>query len=159
MIGLHFEDFAEGQVIEVGSYTFTAENIARFCDNFVPVPFHVNDEEAAKSMYGGHAAPGLHTCSAWMICFVTHNTRAREALAAQGHALPELGPSPGLEKVRWPKPIHPGDVVSYRNTVVGKRELSSRPRWGMLTFLAEGHNQRSELVMSFVGKVLVARRA
>ncbi|MCA0432706.1 MAG: MaoC family dehydratase N-terminal domain-containing protein [Proteobacteria bacterium] len=158
MIGLHFEELDIGRVIGIGNYTFTADNISRFSRTFVPVSFHLDSGEAEKGLFGGTAAAGFHTCCAWMICFVTCNDDARKALAATGMPVPEPGPSPGVQDIRWPRPVHPGDVVSFRNTITDKRELASRPQWGMITMLSEGHNQRGELVMSFSGKVLVARK-
>lgn len=156
MIGLYLREFEIGQVTELGTYTFTAENIRAYSTAFAPVGFHMNAGEAAKGLFGKTAAAGFHTCSAWMSCYVATNTSERARLAAAGKRLPEIGPSPGIAKVRWPRPVHAGDVISYRTTVIAKRELASRPGWGIVTFLAEGHNPAGEEVMRFEGKVLVA---
>lgn len=156
MIGLYLREFEIGQVTELGTYTFTAENIRAYSTAFAPVGFHMNAGEAAKGLFGKTAAAGFHTCSAWMSCYVATNTAERARLAAAGKTLPEIGPSPGIAKVRWPRPVHAGDVISYRTTVIAKRELASRPGWGIVTFLAEGHNPAGEEVMRFEGKVLVA---
>lgn len=158
MIGLFLEELQPGTVIGQGTYTFTAENIRAYSSAYAPVGFHMNAEEAAKGLFGRTAAAGFHTCSGWMTCFVATNTKAREDRAARGETLPELGPSPGIAKVRWPRPVHAGDVISYRSTITAKRPLSSRPGWGMVTFLAEGHTPAGELVMSFEGRVLVQAR-
>ena len=61
----------------------------------------------------------------------------------------------GVAQIRWPRPVHAGDKIAYRSTVTAKRELASRPGWGMVTFLAEGHNPAGEEVMRFEGRVLV----
>lgn len=158
MIGLFLQDFVPGQVIPLGTYTFTAENIRAYSTAFAPVGFHMRPEEAEKGLFGKTAAAGFHTCSGWMTCFVATNMSARARIAADGKPLPEIGPSPGIAKVRWPRPVHAGDVVSYRSTVVATRELASRKGWGMVTFLSEGHNPAGELVMSFEGRVLVQAR-
>ena len=71
---------------------------------------------------------------------------------------PEVGPGPGFTNLKWLKPVYPGDTVRYRSTVTGKRELASRPQWGIVFSLNEGFNQKGELVFSFEGKVLTARR-
>lgn len=155
MIGLFLEELDVGRVIPLGTYTFTAENIRSYSTAFAPVGFHMNAGEAAKGLFGKTAAAGFHTCSGWMTAFVATNMRARAELAATGRTLPDIGPSPGIAKVRWPRPVHAGDVIAYRSTVTAKRPLASRPGWGMVTFVAEGHNAEGELVMSFEGRVLV----
>lgn len=159
MMGLFLDAFTPGLVFELGSYSFTAENIRAYSTAFAPVGFHMNAGEAAAGLFGKTAAAGFHTCSGWMTCFVASNTAARERLAAAGNALPEIGPSPGIAKVRWPRPVHPGEDIAYRSTVLAARPLASRPGWGMVTFLSEGHNAAGELVMSFEGRVLVQARA
>ncbi len=156
MIGLFLHEFEVGRVIVLGHYTFTAENIRAYSTAFAPVGFHMNAGEAEKGLFGKTAAAGFHTCSAWMTCYVDTNMRERARHAAAGKSLPEIGPSPGIARVRWPRPVHAGDEVTYRVTIVAKRELASKPGWGLLTFLAEGHNPAGEEVMQFEGKVLVA---
>jgi acyl dehydratase len=93
-----------------------------------------------------------------MKCYVATNAAARARLQVVGNTLPEIGPSPGLANLKWLKPVFPEDVVNYRCTVTGKRELGSRPKWGLVLSLNEGFNQNSEPVFSFEGKVLTARR-
>ena len=159
MIGLFLEELAVGRVIAQGSYTFTDDNIRRYSTAYAPVGFHMDAGEAAKGLFGRTAAAGFHTCSGWMTCFVATNARERERRAASGDALPEIGPSPGIAQVRWPMPVHAGDVIAYRSTVTAKRPLTSRSGWGLVTFLAEGHNGGGHLVMSFEGRVLVQSRA
>ena len=92
-----------------------------------------------------------------MKCFVATNNAGRAKLLAMEKISPELGPSPGFTNLKWLKPVYPGDTVRYRCTVTGKRELASRPQWGLVFSLNEGFNQRDELVFSFEGKVLTAR--
>lgn len=155
MIGLFLEELDVGRVIPLGTYTFTAENIRSYSTAFAPVGFHMNAGEAAKGLFGKTAAAGFHTCSAWMTGFVATNARERALCAAAGKPLPEIGPSPGVSNIKWPRPVHAGEVISYRSTLTAKRLLASRPGWGMVTFLAEGHNAAGVLVMSFEGRVLV----
>ena len=158
MMGLFLGEFKPGQVFPLGSYTFTAENIRSYSTAFAPVGFHMNADQAEKGLFGKTAAAGFHTCSGWMTCFVAANTKARTDRASTGEALPEIGPSPGIANVRWQRPVFPGEAISYRSTVVASRALASRPGWGMVTFLSEGHNASNALVMRFEGRVLVQSR-
>jgi acyl dehydratase len=157
MIGLFFEDVVDGVEVDLGSHVFTADSIRHYSERFVPVGFHMNEKEAERGLFSAVVAAGFHICCGWMICFVATNTKARERLVHLGKAVPEIGPSPGLSNVRWPHPVYPGDRISYRLTVTGRRELASKPRWGMVSFATQGHNQQGVQVMSFDGNVLVAR--
>ncbi|MGE3831798.1 MAG: dehydratase, partial [Parvibaculaceae bacterium] len=98
------------------------------------------------------------TAAGWMHCFVATNNRLREERRLRGEALPAPGPSPGFSKLRWIKPVYPGEHIAYSTAVTGRRELASRPGWGLVTKHNEGLNQNGELVFSFEGKVLVERR-
>ena len=158
MIGLFYDEFDIGRVIELGSHEFYDGSISRFSAAFTPVGFHLDEAQAAQGLFGRKAAAGFHICCGWMSCFVATNTRERKRLAENGMALPDIGPSPGVQNIRWPSPVHPGDAVSFRITLTAKRELASRTTWGIVSMLAEGHKADGTLVMSFEGKVLVARR-
>ena len=154
MIGLFFEEIEVGLAVELGLYHFTRENIVAFAADFDPQAFHLDEKAAAAGPFGRLSASGWHTAAGWMKCFVASNDAARAKLAV----VPETGPSPGFTNLKWLKPVCPGDTLSYRSVVTGKRELATRPGWGMIHSLNEGHNQHGELVFSFEGKVLTARR-
>jgi len=154
VIGLWLDEIEEGQVVELGSFAFTRENVLAYARKFDPQPFHVDDEAAAKGPFGKLTASGWHTAAAWMKCYVS--TNQREAAARRNPA--PSGPSPGFTNLKWLKPVFPGDTLHYRSTVTGKRELASRPEWGLVFSLNQGFNQNGELVFSFDGKVLTARR-
>jgi acyl dehydratase len=158
MIGLYLEDIAVGLSVELGSYTFTRESALRFAKAFDPQAFHLDDDAAAKGPFGRLAVSGWHTAAGWMKCYVATNEAARAKLLAEGKTAPELGPSPGFENLKWLKPVFPGDTVTYRSAVTGKRQLASRPQWGLVLSHNEGRNQAGELVFSFDGKVLTRRR-
>ncbi len=158
MLGLFLEDIDEGLSVDLGSYHFSRESILRFARKYDPQPFHLSDEEGWKGPFGALSASGWHTAAGWMKCFVAVNDTARAKLLAGGKALPEIGPGPGFTNLRWLKPVLPGDTVRYSCKVTGKRELASRPQWGIVFSLNEGFNQKNELVFSFEGKVLTARR-
>ena len=83
----------------------------------------------------------------------------RSRRAEQGLALPEIGPSPGIEALEWPRPVYPGDTVTYSGEVLSKRLLASRPRWGLVSSRIVGVNQDGAKVLSLVSKLMVERRA
>ena len=93
-----------------------------------------------------------------MSCYIATRDRVRDEARARGEDVVPTGPSPGIRDLRWLKPVTPGDTISYRSTVTGKRELNSRPGWGMVFSMNEGFNQKGELVFSFEGKVLTPKR-
>ena len=93
-----------------------------------------------------------------MQCYVATNQAAENETRSLGREPALLGPSPGFTNLRWIKPVCPGDTITYRSTVTGKRDLNSRPEWGLVFALNEGFNQWGELVFSFESKVLTARR-
>ena len=158
MLGLALEDIEEGLTADLGNYHFTRENILAFAQKYDPQPFHLSDEAGIAGPFGALSASGWHTAAGWMKCYVASNEAARAKLEVLGNILPEVGPSPGFTNLKWLKPVFPGDVLSYRCTVTAKRDLSSRPQWGLVYSLNEGFNQHGELVFSFEGKVLTARR-
>ena len=159
MMGLFMEEIEVGVRVSLGSYAFTWENMLAYSRKFDPVGFHVDDKAARASPFGAITAAGLHVACGWMACFVESNTRAREALAAAGKDLPEIGPSPGIKMMRWLKPVYAGDVVSFFTTATAKRALASRPGWAMVTGYNEGVNQHGVLVFSFESAVLTKTSA
>jgi acyl dehydratase len=159
MIGLYLEEIEEGRVIDLGSHHFTRDAIVAFAKQYDPQPFHLDDEAARKGPLGVLSASGWHTAAGWMKRYVATNQAAEAKMRAEGRAPAHLGPSPGLTNLRWLKPVTPGDTITYRSTVTGKRELNSRPGWGIVFSLNEGFNQKGELVFSFEGKVLTPKRS
>ncbi len=158
MIGCFYDELEVGRVIELGTYIFDDDNISRFSAAFTPVGFHLDEAQAKTGLFGRKAAAGFHICCGWMACFVAANTTARAELAATGVALPEIGPSPGAQNIRWPNPVHPGDTISYRLTLIGKRERVRSTAWGVVSMHSEGHKADGTMVMSFDSDGLVARR-
>ena len=158
MIGLWLEEIEAGLVVELGSHHFTKEAIIAFAKQYDPQPFHLSEEGGRAGPFGVLSASGWHTGAAWMKCYVATNQAAEEEIRAAGGNPAAPGPSPGFTNLRWLKPVTPGDTISYRSTVTGKRELNSRPGWGMVFSTNEGFNQKGELVFSFEGKVLTPKR-
>ena len=158
MIGLYVEEIEPGRVVDLGSHHFTKEAIVAFAKQYDPQPFHLDDEAARKGPLGVLSASGWHTAAAWMKRYVATNQAAEVEIRAQGREPAPLGPSPGLTNLRWLKPVTPGDTITYRCTITGKRDLNSRPGWGLVFSMNEGINQKGELVFSFEGKVLTPKR-
>lgn len=146
-MGLSFEDMEVGSRTEVATHTFTAEEILEFAERFDPQPFHVDEAAAKASPFGGLVASGWHTCSVLMGMFV------RNVLAGST----SMG-SPGIEEIRWLKPVRPGDDIKLFNSILDKRVSASRPDRGIVTTLWEGINQAGETVVTVRSKALFGLR-
>ena len=147
-----FDDIEIGTRRELGSYTFTADEIKRFARQFDPQPFHLDEEAARRSHFGGLVASGWHTAS----IFMKLQSRMINEVGAD---IRKAGPSPGYRNLRWLKPVFAGDTLIYATEVVRKRELASRPEWGIVFSHVTAVNQRGELVFEFEGSVMFARRS
>jgi acyl dehydratase len=158
MMGLFMEEIELGKCVALGSHVFTRENMLAYAHKFNPAGCHVDDEAGRASPYGAMTAAGMHTASCWMKCFVATNTQARDALAAAGKILPDLGPSPGFKNLRWLRPVFAGDEISYFATPTQARLLRSKPGWGIVSGYNEGVNQKGDLVFSFESAVLTKSR-
>jgi acyl dehydratase len=153
-----YEDIAIGDREEIGAHHFTAQDIKGFARAYDPQPFHLDEEAAGRSHFGALCASGWHTAAIWMRLTILHRDREKEELMRRGAAVPPFGPSPGFRELRWLRPVHAGDTISYASEVHEKRASSSRPQWGLVTFLCSGVNQRGEPVMSFLSTVFIGRR-
>ncbi len=159
MMARYFEDLSLGLRYELGTYTFTDENIRSFSSRFAPVPFHSSAEVAEQGLFGSIAAVGFHICCAWMPCFLKTLEQHQTQKLNAGEILPEIGPGAGLKNIRWHIPVHAGDMVSYSAEVTALRDLKSKPAWGLVTAFSEGHNQHGKCVVSFESSMLTAKRA
>lgn len=148
------ELYALGQTVEIGSLTFTAEDIIRFAKNFDPQPFHIDEELAKQALFGGLCASGWHSSAGWMKCFVPFWLGECKRLAREGITPPNLGPSPGFTKLSWLKPVFAGDTITYSVTLLASRELTSRAGRLVNTILCAGKNQNGEPVIRFESTVL-----
>ena len=154
----YFEDLEAGRVTELGSFTFTAENIKEFAAKYDPQPFHLDEEAAKSSIFGALCASGWQTASIYT-GFNIRASLAREAEArARGEEIARWGPSPGFKDLKWPKPVFAGDTVTYRQTIAELTNFGNRPERGLLVTLGEGVNQAGELVYQVTGQILVPRR-
>ncbi|MCO4881315.1 MaoC family dehydratase [Paraburkholderia caribensis] len=146
-MGLSYEDMEVGKSYEVGSHTFTREEIVRFAEQFDPQPFHVSDAGAAASPYGTLIASGWHTCSVMMGMLV------RNVLAGST----SMG-SPGIDDLRWLKPVRVGDTIRMMNSVLDKRVSASKPDRGIVSTEWQGFNQNGELVITVRSKAIFGLR-
>lgn len=142
-----FEDYVPGSVHEFGSVRVEAEEVMEFGRRFVPLYYHTDPERARQSAYGGLIASGWHT-AALMMRLYTENYLSRDA---------NLG-SPGVDELRWERPVRPGDELWVRVTVLEARRSASRPERGIVRSLVEVLNQNREVVMSLKMVNFVKRR-
>ena len=153
-----FEDMEIGVRREVGSFTFTAEQIKKFAAQFDPQAFHLDEEAGRKSLFGGLAASGWHVGSVCMKLMVADGQRMSKEAAARGEEVPVWGPSPGFRELRWIKPVLAGDTISFSGVIESKRTSEKRPEWGILQSRMTGINQRGEQVYSLLATAFVPRR-
>ena len=149
-----FEDIVLGETRDLGTYTFTEEDIIAFAKKYDPQPFHIDPEAAKTSMFGGLIASGWHTAAVWMKLSI----ESRKKEVAGGRNLARSGVSPGFEDMRWLKPVRPGMTLHYSATPFEKVDLKSRPELGLIKNLGEARDETGDVVFSFIGKGLVARK-
>jgi acyl dehydratase len=152
-----YEDFAVGEESVLGEHTFTREAIIAFARAFDPQPFHLDEGSGEASIFGGLCASGWHTAGVAMRKIVDWRDARRAELAALGEPLPPLGVSPGARNIRWPRPVRPGDTLTFRSRVQTLRE-TRRPQWALVGMRTWGVNQDGHEAYSFEGTVFVARR-
>ena len=142
-----WEDLPVGTTLEIGSATVDHDEVIEFARKYDPQPFHLDDEAAAKSIFGKLSASGWHTCAMAM------------GLMVRGflHESSSLG-SPGLEKIKWLKPVFPGDTLTLRQKIVESRPMASRPDVGLTRTLWEMFNQHGEQVLLMDGYGMFRRR-
>ena len=149
-----FEDLEIGAKRDLGTYTFTEDEIIVFAKKYDPQISHVDPEAAKKTMFGGLIASGWHTAAIWMKLAIAERERAKSS----GNALARSGVSPGFEDMRWIKPVRPGMTLHYTSETVEKIELKSRKDVGLVKTRNQATDQNGELVFSFIGKGFVQRR-
>lgn len=143
----YFEDFEIGKTIEVGSCTVTEEEIIAFAKQFDPQPFHVDREAAAKSIYGGIIASGWHTCSIIMRLMVDGFLSDSSSLG-----------SPGVDEIRWVKPVRGGDTLTVSTMVLQMSPSTSKADRGVVHTVWQAKNQHGELVATIKGMGMFRRR-
>ena len=147
-----------GETGDLGSHTFTREEIIDFARQFDPQPFHLDEEAAKASLFGGLCASGWHTAAQFIRGIITTRQKVNAEALARGARLATYGPSPGFRDLRWLKPVYVGDTVAYRTRLIEKIDLKSRPNRGLLANAVQGRNQKGEIVFAVTSLILADRR-
>jgi acyl dehydratase len=142
-----FEDYVPGSVHEFGSIGVTEEEVLAFGRRFDPQTFHTDIEAARSTEYGGLIASGWHTAALMMRLYSDHYLSKVSTLV-----------SPGVDELRWLRPVRPGDTLSLRVTVAEARRSRSRPDRGIVRSAVEVLNQRGETVMTVTAMNFFLRR-
>jgi acyl dehydratase len=143
----YFEDYLQGAVYEYGYITVTEAEILEFAQSYDPQPIHVDREFAAAGPFGGLIASGWHTSAIMMRMFADHCLSRVASLA-----------SPGIDELRWPAPVRPGDSLRLRATIVEARRSRSKPDRGLVRTRAELINDRAEIVLHLTAMNLIKAR-
>jgi len=144
----YFEDLDVGSKASFGAYAVTREEVIDFASRYDPQPFHLSDEAAAQTHFGRLAASGWHSCAMMMAMLVEH---------FKYHAHASLG-SPGIDELRWLKPVYPGDTLRCESEIIDKRRSASRPDMGSFRSRITVFNQDDEPVMTLVSIGLIRTR-
>ncbi|GMM59435.1 MaoC family dehydratase [Novosphingobium pituita] len=143
-----YEDLEVGAVSRFGSRLVGRDEVVAFARAYDPQPFHLSDEEAAKTHFGRLAASGWHTCAMTMAMIVEEQERT-------GHQ--GLG-SPGIDELRWRHPVYPGDTLRVETEVLEKRRSRSRPEMGIFRAETRVYNQDDVAVLTMVSNAMVSTR-
>ncbi|PJZ57781.1 MaoC family dehydratase [Leptospira barantonii] len=141
----YFDDLQVGEVFELGSYTLSKEEMLEFALKYDPQPFRIDEEKAKHSIYGELIASGWQSTAVYMKLFVDH-------LMNQAHGMG----SPGLEELKWKRPVFAGDTLRGRFIILEKNKF--RANLGLVMGKNELINQKDEVVMTFKGKMLFLKR-
>ncbi len=144
---IYWDDLEVGRVFDLGSVAFDEESIVAFAREFDPQPFHVDRAAAEASMFGTIIASGWHTCSAVMRLTVDRYLNPEVSLG-----------SPGMDEVRWPRPVRAGDTIAATLRCVDKRPSATRPFMGLVWNEWEARNGDGDVVLTMRGMGLFRRR-
>ncbi len=136
----YFEDYSVGEVLEFGDEPVTEADIVEFARRYDPQPFHIDPVAARQSPFGGLIASGWMTAGVMMRLLVDHFISPLSSLG-----------SPGIDEIRWARPVRPGDRLKVRVTVLQVRRSASKPDRGLMQLHQEAVNQRGEVVMTVRG--------
>jgi len=145
---IYLDDLELGAETLFGSYEVTREEVLDFARKYDPQPFHLSDEAAAKTHFGRLAASGWHTCAMVMAVIARHVVKEEQA---------GLG-SPGIDELRWLKPVYPGDTLNVSSKIVDIRPSRSKPEIGSFRSATVVTNQDGIPVLTFTSIVLMRRR-
>jgi acyl dehydratase len=144
---IFFEDLAVGDTREFGRYEVTEDEVLEFAERWDPQWFHTQPERAADSIYGGLIASGWHTCAMTMRMLVDHHFSKAASMGAIG-----------LEELRWPNPVRPGETLSVQSEVTEKRASESKPDRGVVRTRTTTVNEDGEAKLEMESLVLYGRR-
>ena len=133
----YFEDYVPGFTRDCGSFTMSEADIIAFAEKYDPQPFHVDPVEAKDGPFGGLIASGWHTTSMMMRQLVEHWVSPESSLGAAG-----------IDEIRWPRPVRPGDTLHVRATILESRRSASKPDRGIIKTRAEVTNSGGDIVMT-----------
>jgi acyl dehydratase len=143
----YFEDLKVGDRFKSGTYKATQEQIISFAREFDPQPFHLDADVAGKTMFGGLIGSGWHTAAVTMRLFVQTLSFAEGAIGL------------GVDELRWPNALRPGDVLQVETEIIDLRVSRSKPSHGVVRLRNVTSNQRGEVVQTMFASALVLRRA
>lgn len=144
----YYEDLEVGAKASFGRYEVTREEVVEFAKKYDPQPFHLSDEDAAQTFFGRLSASGWHTAAMTMRMAVDHMRSNRQA---------GLG-SPGIDELKWLRPVYPGDTLRCETELLEKRLSASRPGMGITRGRTTVFNQDDQPVMTFVANGLIRTR-
>ncbi|MEL7728486.1 MaoC family dehydratase [Citromicrobium bathyomarinum] len=144
----YFEDLEVGTKASFGQYEVTREEVMEFAGKYDPQPFHLDDDVAAKTHFGRLSASGWHTCAMTMRMMVDQFSKEKAA---------SLG-SPGIDELRWLKPVYPGDTLRVEAELIEKRQSKSKPSMGLTKNRQTVFNQHDEPVMTMVSNGMIQVR-
>jgi len=148
MTSRYLEDFAPGQRFGgAARIRIEKERIKTFAAEFDPQPFHLDEQAAGRSIFGGLAASGWHTAATTMRLLVESDLKPAGGIVGAG-----------FDEFRWPRPVRPGDELRVESEVLEVRPSKSRPEQGMIKVRTTTLNQRDEIVQISVGNLVVPRR-
>jgi len=143
----YFDDFQIGQSFASGTLRVDKEQIKRFASEFDPQPFHVDEVAARSTIFGGLAASGWHTTALTMRLLVSSELKIAGGLVGAG-----------LDELRWPRPVRPGDELHLESEVIAVRPSSSRPGQGIIKMRTTTFNQKNEPVQIMIANLVVPAR-
>ena len=149
------EFFCIGVTVTLGSHRFEPEAIKAFARKYDPQIFHLDEEAARNSVFGGLCASGWHTAATWMKLNLETGVEAEGISLAGAGPAPEFGPSPGFKNLKWLKPVYAGETVTFTRTALAHRPIASRPGWRVLTLRSEAFDSTGDKVIEFESAVLV----
>lgn len=143
----YLEEFSVGQVFRSGRIKVDADQIKAFAALYDPQPFHLDEETARNTFFGGLAASGWHTAALTMRLLLTNDVRPAGGFVGTG-----------FTELRWPRPVRPGDELHIESEIIEVRPSKSRPNQGLITVRTTTLNQHDKAVQVLVGTLVVLRK-